>query len=152
MNGRSVLDPQWNPGTAWAKSLPLALLIPVAIWALMMVGAVVVDRSELWGAFAFLFIYLFYAVPIHLIMYALVGLPIFIYGGRENGRWLWRWPGALALGTAAGIVPSMAVAALIYGRDIFLPEALTWVIVLGLYGLITGFAACRQRPPDDWAP
>lgn len=146
MKGRSALDPSWNPVTAWAKSLPLGLLIPVAIWALMMIGAVLLDKSELGAAFAFLFIYIFYSVPIHLIMYALVGLPIFIYGGKEKGRWLWRWPVALALGTVAGIVPSLVVASFIYGRDIFLPEVVNWVIILGVYGLITGFSACRQHP------
>ena len=56
MNGRSVFYPQWNPGAAWAKSLPLAILTPVAIWALMMVGAALVDRGELGATFAFLFI------------------------------------------------------------------------------------------------
>ena len=146
MNGRSVFYPQWNPGAAWAKSLPLAILTPVAIWALMMVGAALVDRSELGATFAFLFIHLFFAVPIHLIMCALVGLPIFIYGGKEKGRWLWRWPVALAVGTMSGIVPSMVVASLIYGGDIFLPAVVNWMIVLGVYGLITGFSASRQRP------
>ena len=52
-----------------------------------MVGAALVDRSELGATFAFLFIHLFFAVPIYLIMCALVGLPIFIYGGKEKGRW-----------------------------------------------------------------
>ena len=47
MKGRSALDPRLNLGTAWAKNLPLALLIPAAIWALMIIGAMLIDRSEL---------------------------------------------------------------------------------------------------------
>ena len=58
MKGRSALDPCWNPVTAWAKSLPLRLLIPAAIWALMMIGAVLLDKSELGAAFAFLYLHL----------------------------------------------------------------------------------------------
>ena len=68
MKGRNALDPRRNLSTAWTKSLPLALLIPVAIWVLMMIGAVLIDKSELGGAFAFLSIYIFYSVPIHLIL------------------------------------------------------------------------------------
>ena len=51
-----------------------------------MIGAVLIDKSESEGAFAFLFINIFYSVPVHLILGALVGLPIFIYGGKEKGR------------------------------------------------------------------
>lgn len=75
-----------------------------------------------------------------------MGLLVFICGGKEKGRWLWRWPFALTLDTVAGIVPSLVIFSFIYGRDIFFPEVVSWMIVLGVYGLITVFSASRQRP------
>ena len=53
---------------------------------------------------------------------------------------------ALARDPVAGIVLSLVVASFIHGRDTFLPEVVSWMIVLGVYGLISFFSANRQHP------
>ena len=145
MNGRSVFDPQWNPGTAWAKSLPLALGIAAGLWIL---GGIIVglfDIPSFPGNLALTAIIVAYSVVVHLVAYALVGLPIFAFGGTSACEWIWRMPIALLLGALAGVVPFVLLFPLIGGAGMV--PGLT-LFMLAIYGLVTGFAAYLQRPPD----
>ena len=148
MNGRSVLEPEWSPWWAWVKSLPLALGIPVVMWVVLITGLSLPEGGDLVRGFVASWIYLMFAVPVHVGAYAAVGLPVFLLGGLPDCRWIWRLPTAFILGFFAGVVPPLAIVTFIYKADVFSSDIWFFVGILGTYGLVTAFAARRQRPPD----
>lgn len=117
---------------AWLASLPLALLAPMIIWA------VIFEFLEKWdlqfGDLPALLAIFSLAGAIHFIAYALTGLVIFLFCFKKPHLKIWTFLGAVLTGTGAG--------ALVF--VIF--DFATLSYVGAAYGLITAIAAYRQRP------
>jgi len=116
-----------RPERAWTASLPLAAGLPAAFW---MVGGAWIGKPM--TALASLVLM---QAGVHIIAYALTGLPIFLLTYRNYDSPIWMLPFALVAGTLLGACAVALIAPLpVY---IFLGAA---------YGFITAIAAWLQRP------
>ena len=150
MTEKTTFDPHWSPWKAWSKSLPVAMGIPAALWLILMLIAAALEPNNLGGTLVFTVIILFYSGIVHLVAYAVVGLPLFVFGGTSDCDWMWRMPIALPLGIVAGVIPAILLISLFSGPGVFSQESWIVVLILAVYGATTGFAASRQRPPEEW--
>ncbi|MBX3740500.1 MAG: hypothetical protein KF712_05885 [Akkermansiaceae bacterium] len=116
-----------RPEQAWIATLPVALALPAACWA---VGAAWIGKPVA----DILFLTLMQAI-VHIIAYGLTGLPIFLLSYRNPASPIWMLPFALVVGPLIGAL----TVALIAPQPVF-------IIAGAAYGLFTAIAAWLQRP------
>jgi hypothetical protein len=128
-------------GKAWLRSLPVALSLPVPIW---IINELVSSPSSEKLSPLF-FTVLGVAVFVHLIAYAIFGLPIFYRFYSSPTSMIWDIRTVLAFGGILGIIGICLTLFLFgYSTDRF-KDPMVYVSGFG-YGVATAIAAYLVRP------
>lgn len=134
-------DHKRTPFRAWAASLPLALAIPAVFWIIE--AAFTSEAPSSLNSTTFLIIGI--AIVVHLLGYLITGLPIFLTQYKNLGSCVWMLPVSLVLGAALGTV-MLCFSFIFFGYPFSTFRKPECYLYGAGYGLITAFAAFRQRP------
>ncbi|MEM9081740.1 MAG: hypothetical protein AAGC74_13735 [Verrucomicrobiota bacterium] len=146
-----------NALNAWFLSAALAVLAPPLLWLAASLGFQLIDPALLGFIIAI-------SVPFHAFVYALFGIPLFLFCFNYPRSWMWHVPFACIIGAiCAGVGTYLLKVSLESGPfasklgDFKLDPIFLYLALA--YGLLTGLAAsaCRPRPsstldsslPDD---
>jgi hypothetical protein len=138
------MNPRSQPktaGNAWLRSLPIALSLPVPIW---IINELVSSPSSEKLSSLF-FVVLGIAVFVHLIAYAILGLPIFYRFYSSPTSLIWDIRTALAFGGVLGII-GICLTFFLFGYSTYtFKDPMIYISGFG-YGVATGIAAYLVRP------
>lgn len=128
-------------GIAWLRSLPIALSLPVPVW---IINELVSSPSSEKLSSLF-FVILGIAMFVHMIAYAIFGLPIFYGFYSSPTSLIWDIRTAIAFGGILGII-GICLTLFLFGYSAYtFKDPMIYISGFG-YGVATAIAAHIVRP------
>jgi len=135
--------------TAWLRSLPIVIGGPMALWCILsFIGWISSGEAGSMIGYAGVAIFAILAsAPVHLLGYALFGLPLFLLGYSRVGAFIWNPLVCSLFGLLLGSMLAVSGMVGVQGMPDIQNDLMGYMAMFGVcYGIWTSAWARRFRP------
>ena len=147
MNVRMKQASMKRAATAWARSLPIIIIGPSAAWIIFCVTAIFWDDTgtDLGSLLVLGWIAAISGALVHLLSYAIIGLPLFLRGYSSVGSRIWTLRFTVAIGVGSAFTSFLLFHLLLQDEEGFkiLP------LIVPVYVIWTALGARRFKPSNS---